>query len=58
MCHVLVDRLGLRYGAIDLVHTTDGRYCFLEINPNGEWLWLQDALGWPIAHRIAAELLA
>lgn len=57
MCHVLLDRLGLRYGAIDLVQTTDGRYCFLEINPNGEWLWLQDALGWPIADRLAAALL-
>ena len=58
MCHALVDRLGLRYGAIDLVRAIDGRYYFLEINPNGEWLWLQDALGWPIADRIAAELLA
>ncbi|MFA7295553.1 MAG: MvdD family ATP-grasp ribosomal peptide maturase [Dehalococcoidia bacterium] len=56
-CRILVQALGLRYGAIDLVRTEDDRYVFLEINPNGEWLWLQDALGWPIAERIAEELL-
>lgn len=57
-CLAVVRSLGLAYGAIDLVRTVDDRYVFLEINPNGEWLWLQDALGWPIAESIAAELLA
>src|SRR5262245_23432819 len=37
-CVELVARLGLRYGAIDLILTPDGQYVFLEINPNGQWL--------------------
>ena len=55
-CLALVRRLGLRFGAIDLALTVDGRYIFFEINPNGEWLWLQYQLGFPIADRIAQWL--
>jgi glutathione synthase/RimK-type ligase-like ATP-grasp enzyme len=39
-CAALVHRLGLRYGAIDLVRDAEGALWFLEINPNGEWGWL------------------
>lgn len=31
----------LRYGAIDLLLTADGKYVFLEVNPAGDWLWLE-----------------
>ena len=55
-CLALVRRLGLKFGAIDLALTVDGQYIFFEINPNGEWLWLQDQLGFPIADRIAQWL--
>lgn len=40
-CQALVRRLGLRFGAIDLLLTDDGEYHFLEINPNGQWLWIE-----------------
>lgn len=40
----LMDRFGLRFGAIDLVRTTTGEYVFLEINPNGQWAWM-DLIG-------------
>lgn len=40
-CYDLVKSYGLNYGAIDLILTPDGRYVFLEINPNGQWLWVQ-----------------
>jgi hypothetical protein len=39
-CVRLVERLGLRYGAIDLILTPDDRYVFIEINPNGQYLWI------------------
>lgn len=55
-CISLVRRLGLNFGAIDLALTQD-RYYFLEINPTGEWAWLQAGLGFPIAAAIA-QLLA
>lgn len=44
----LVDRLGLRFGAIDTIVTPDDRYIFLEINPNGQWGWIEQKTGLPI----------
>lgn len=43
-CFQLVRSYGLNFGAIDLILTPDGRYIFLEINPNGQWLWVQEHL--------------
>ena len=57
-CLMLVDRLGLEFGAIDLALTAPGEYTFFEINPNGEWLWLEYQLGFPIADRIAKWLVS
>ncbi|WP_037177786.1 MvdC/MvdD family ATP grasp protein [Rhodococcus sp. UNC363MFTsu5.1] len=57
-CVLLVGELGLRYGAIDLIVTPDGRYVFLEINPSGQWLWIEDATGLPISAELAALLLS
>ena len=55
-CRSLISRLGLNFGAIDLALTGDGDYVFFEINPNGEWLWLEDLLSFPISDRIAEWL--
>lgn len=41
LCRDLVTTLGLKFGAIDLILTPDGEYVFLEINPNGQWAWIQ-----------------
>ena len=57
-CLRLVDRLGLKFGAIDLALTAPGEYTFFEINPNGEWLWLEYQLGFPIAEKIAESLVS
>lgn len=35
-------RLGLVYGAIDMRLTPDGTYVFLEINPSGQWLFVEN----------------
>ena len=55
-CLELVQRLGLGFGAIDLALTEDEEYIFFEINPNGEWLWIELQLGYPIAKKIAQWL--
>ena len=55
-CRRLMKVLNLRFGAIDFVLTPDGQYVFLEINPNGQWLWIEDKLGYPITNRIAKWL--
>jgi len=41
----LADRLELSYGAVDIIVTPSGRHVFLEINPGGEWFWLDDVFG-------------
>ena len=55
-CAALLRALGLTFGAIDLALDDDGTYTFFEINPNGEWLWIEDQLGYPIASSIAEWL--
>jgi hypothetical protein len=57
-CLRLTDRLGLGYGAIDLVLTPDYRYVFLEINPAGQYLWIEQATGLPISDAICDVLTA
>ncbi len=44
-CKGLVDRLGLKFGAIDMIVKPGGEYIFLEINPNGQWGWIQEKTG-------------
>lgn len=49
-------RLGLVCGAVDLIRSTDGRDVFLETNQAGEWGWIAEEIGAPIAAAIADEL--
>ncbi|NJP89603.1 ATP-dependent carboxylate-amine ligase [Nonomuraea sp. FMUSA5-5] len=57
-CVDLVAALGVTFGAIDLILTPDGEYVFLEINPNGQWAWIEDLTGLPIGDAIADWLVA
>jgi hypothetical protein len=57
-CVRLLKHFGLRFGAIDMVFTPDGRYVFLELNPNGQYLWLEEAANLPISDAIVDELLS
>jgi hypothetical protein len=56
-CLAMVERLGLRFGAIDMIVTPDDRYVFLEINPNGQWAWIEDETGLPISDAICDALI-
>jgi glutathione synthase/RimK-type ligase-like ATP-grasp enzyme len=53
----LVRRLGLVYGAADLIVTPEGRHVFLEVNPAGEWGMLERDAGLPIAAALADALM-
>lgn len=55
-CRQLVQRLGLTFGAIDIIKTPQDEYVFLEVNPNGQWAWIEGLTGLPIARAIATEL--
>lgn len=52
----LMKRLGLVYGAIDLRRTRDDQHVFLEVNPAGEWRFVEERTGQPIT-KAMAELL-
>jgi glutathione synthase/RimK-type ligase-like ATP-grasp enzyme len=52
----LMDSLRLTYAAIDMIQTPDGEYVFLEVNPNGQWLWLDDMLEFGISSAVAEWL--
>jgi glutathione synthase/RimK-type ligase-like ATP-grasp enzyme len=53
----LMDYFVLNYGAIDIIVTPDGRHVFLEINPAGEFFWLERCPGLPVSDAIADVLL-
>src|SRR5688572_14081766 len=36
----VMDFFGLNYGAMDVIVTPDDRYVFIEVNPVGEFFWL------------------
>jgi glutathione synthase/RimK-type ligase-like ATP-grasp enzyme len=51
-----MQRLGLVYGAIDMRLTPDGRYVFLEVNPAGQWLFIEGRTGQRISAAVAETL--
>src|SRR5688500_2017988 len=53
----VMDYFSLNYGAIDVILTPDGRHVFLELNPSGEFFWLERTPGLPVSDAIADLLL-
>lgn len=54
---ILMQSMELRFGALDFLVTTTGEWVFLEINPNGQWAWLDYEAGTNIAG-VFAELVS
>ncbi|HZU96176.1 MAG TPA: hypothetical protein VFF73_05660 [Planctomycetota bacterium] len=50
-------RLGLVYGAVDLILTPEGRYVFLEVNQQGQFLWIEEQTGLPLLENFTELLL-
>jgi glutathione synthase/RimK-type ligase-like ATP-grasp enzyme len=55
-CVRLTKQLGLRFSTIDLVRDKKGEYWFLEINPNGQWAFVDEATANRIGRAIATLL--
>lgn len=50
----LMRTLGLRYAAIDFVVDCEGRWVFIgDVNPGGQYGWLEDATGAPLTAALA-----
>jgi hypothetical protein len=52
----LMKAMGLNYGAMDFCVTHDGQQVFLEINPVGQYLWLEQRCQLPISLELARLL--
>jgi hypothetical protein len=50
----MMARFGLRYGAFDLIQEPDGTDYFLELNPNGQYLWIEQMTGAPLSQAVAS----
>lgn len=57
VCIEITKRLGLTFGAIDIIVTPEGEHVFVEINPNGQWLWKEVLLGLQISEALIDELV-
>jgi ATP-grasp ribosomal peptide maturase len=53
----MTERLGLSFAAADFVVTAEDQHYFIDLNPGGQWGWIQEATGLPIAAAIAAQLM-
>jgi glutathione synthase/RimK-type ligase-like ATP-grasp enzyme len=51
--HRLMRSFEINFASIDLIVTPDGEFVFLDLNPNGQWLWLQEELGLPLVAAMA-----
>lgn len=55
-CVALSRALGLEVAGLDLIVTPDDEVVFLEINAAGQWAWMEQATGLPIAAAVARRL--
>jgi glutathione synthase/RimK-type ligase-like ATP-grasp enzyme len=57
LAHAVSRVKGLDFGLYIIV-TPDDRYVFLEVNPNGQWQWIERATGFPICETLVDLLVA
>lgn len=56
-CFKMIKKLGLVYGAFDFAVTNEGKYVFFEVNPHGQWYWLEEATGTLMSDAVADMLI-
>src|SRR3954453_8873890 len=56
--HRLMASFELNFASLDMIVTPDGEFVFLELNPNGQWLWLEYELGLPLVATMADLLMS
>lgn len=52
----VIDHFGLRYAAIDMRYSASDGYTFFEVNPEGQYLWIEVETGLKISSALAALL--
>ncbi len=56
-CTAMLKHYGLLFGEFDFIYTKDSKYFFLELNPNGQWLWLELKSKYPLSKDVADNLV-
>lgn len=56
-CRELMRRLGLLFGCFDFIVTPDGRSVFLEVNPAGQFLFVETYAGLPVVDALCELLI-
>jgi ATP-grasp ribosomal peptide maturase len=51
--HTYLAQFGLAFGVFDFALDQEDEWHFLECNPNGQWLWLENATGLPVTAAVA-----
>jgi len=49
--------MGINFGCHDIIVNKQGEYIFLECNPNGQWLWIENLIDANISTQIARFLV-
>jgi hypothetical protein len=44
----MLDKFGLNFGAFDIIRDDDETLYFIELNPNGQWYWIEILTGMPM----------
>lgn len=57
LCVKMVREMNLVYGAFDFVES-GGEYYFLEVNPNGQWGFIEERAGMKISEAIAHLIMS
>lgn len=53
-----MEHLGLVFGCLDFIVTPQGEFVFLEINPNGQWYWIEEVTGMPLLESFTDMLIS
>ena len=56
-CIKFLQDMHLNFGCFDFIVTPQDQFVFLECNPNGQWLWIEQETGMPISQAIAEYLM-
>jgi len=56
-CINYLNKMHLNFGCFDMIVTPENEYVFLECNPNGQWLWIEQETGMKISEAIAEILV-
>lgn len=48
-CREYLRRMHLNFGCFDFIVTSEGKYVFLECNPNGQWVWIEEETHAPMS---------